>query len=96
MHAEPNIALDCPYCRETIYAALSWFKQTYSSCPHCEQGLAAGQFAAVIADLEQAMDESIEELLHGPASGGCCGSKPAGGGGCGGGCGGHRPDPDVI
>ena len=93
MHAEPNIALDCPSCRETIYAALSWFKQTYSSCPHCGQGLAAGQFAAIIADLEQAMDQSIEELLHGP-TGGCCGSKSAGGGG--GGCCGHKSDPGAI
>ncbi len=93
MHAEPNIALDCPACRETIYAALSWFKQTFSSCPHCEQGLAADQFAAIIDDLEQAMDESIEELLHGPASGGCCGSKSAGNAG---GCCGHKSDSDVI
>jgi len=92
MHTEPKIALDCPSCRETIYAALSWFKQTYSTCPHCRQGLAAGLFEASIADLEQAMDESIEELLYGPASGGCCGKKPAGQGGC---CR-DKSDPGVI
>jgi len=82
MHTEPNIALDCPSCRESIYAALSWFKQTYSTCPHCQQGLAASQFEANIAALEQAMEESIEELLHGPKGGGCCGKQSAGGGGC--------------
>lgn len=89
MHTEPNIALDCPSCGESIYAALSWFRQTYTSCPHCQQGLAAGQFEALIAGLEEAMEESIEELLYGPASGGCCGKQSAGDGGC---CG-HKPDP---
>ena len=79
MFTEPNIALDCPCCREPIYAALSWFRQTYSTCPHCRQGLAAGQFEARIADLEQAMDESVEEMLYGPAGAGCCGKQPAGG-----------------
>jgi len=82
MLTEPNIALDCPYCHEPIYAALSWFKQTYSSCPHCRQGLAAGQFEASIDDLEQAMDESIEEMLYGPVSCGCCGKQSSGKGGC--------------
>jgi len=90
MHTEPNIALDCPSCREPIYAALSWFKQTYSTCPHCQQGLASGQFAASIADLEQAMDESIEEMLYGTVSGCCCSRKSAGDGG---GCCGHTSDP---
>ncbi len=84
MLSESHIALDCPACRETIYAALSWFKQTYATCPHCRQGLAGRQFEASIADLEQAMDESIEEMLYGPKSGGCCGKPSAGGGGCGG------------
>lgn len=75
MSTESHIALDCPYCKEAIYQALSWFKQTYSTCPHCEQGLAASQFENAIADLEQAMDESIEELIYGQPSGGCCGKK---------------------
>lgn len=82
MLTEPNIALDCPACSETIYASLSWFKQSYATCPHCRQGLAAGQFATMIADLEQAMAESIEEMLYGMASGGCCGKQSAGDGGC--------------
>ena len=33
----------CSQYRETIYAALSWFKQTYSSCPHCGQADAGVQ-----------------------------------------------------
>jgi hypothetical protein len=72
---DPQIVLDCPSCHKAIYASISWFKQTYSTCPHCEQGVAASQFEATIADLEQAMDESIEEMLHGQAQAGCCGSK---------------------
>ena len=73
MQMDAKIALDCPYCHKAIYASISWFKQTYSTCPHCEQGLAAGQFETAIIDLEQAMDESIEELLNGPPQT-CCGS----------------------
>lgn len=75
MPVEPTIALDCPCCGETIYAALSWFKKTYSTCPACENGLAASQFSAVIADLEQAMDANIEELLHGRSHSSCCGNE---------------------
>lgn len=75
MSTETHIALDCPYCKEVIYATLNWFKQTYSTCPHCEQGLAANQFESTIVDLEKAMDESVEELIYGKPSGGCCGKK---------------------
>lgn len=75
MYTETNIALDCPYCNEPIYETLSWFKNTYFTCPACDQGLAADQFAAVIADLEEAMDASIEEMIHGQPSGSCCGKK---------------------
>ena len=75
MHKETNIALDCPYCSESIYESQSWFEKSYSTCPHCEKGLAAGQFSADIADLEQAMDESVEEMLHGKPHGGCCSKK---------------------
>lgn len=71
---EPKIALDCPYCGASIFEPLSWFKKTYSTCPACDKGLAAGQFAAIIADLEQVMDENIEEMLYGPSSHtSCCG-----------------------
>lgn len=77
MSAEPNIALDCPYCHASIYAAPDWFKQPYGTCPHCEQGLAAGQFAEAIAALEQAMDDRIDEMLYDqPHS--CCGKSSCG------------------
>ena len=82
MNTETKIALDCPYCNESIYEELPWFKKTYSTCPHCDKGLASGQFATVIADLEQAMDTSIEEMIHGQPHSGCCGEKSSCGGGC--------------
>lgn len=75
MLAETKIALACPYCNETIYATISWFKKTYSTCPACDKGLAAGQFATVISDLEHAMDENIEEMINGAPQSGCCGNK---------------------
>lgn len=68
------ITLECPYCGEAIYQPLSWFKKTYSTCPACDRGLAAGQFEKVIADLEQALDESIDEMLQEKPHGGCCGN----------------------
>ena len=73
--AETKIALDCPYCGESIYEALNWFKKTYSTCPHCNRGLAAGQFSKVLADLEQAMDASVEEMLQGKPQDGFCGNR---------------------
>lgn len=79
MHVEPKIALDCPGCGESIYEPLSWFKQTYSTCPACENGLAAGQFGTVIAELEQAMDKNTEEMLYGQPQGGCCSKPPSSG-----------------
>ena len=76
MLEESKIALNCPYCNESIYETLNWFKQTYSTCPECDKGLSADQFAAVIHDLEQAFDLKIEELVtEKPQGGGCCGSK---------------------
>jgi len=70
---EPKIDLTCPYCNASIYATISWFKKDYSTCPACDQGLAAGQFAAVISDLEQAMDASVEEMIYGAPQTSCCG-----------------------
>jgi len=75
VYKETEISLDCPYCSESIFEALSWFKKSYTTCPHCEQGLAADQFSAVVADFERAMEESIEEMVNGKPKGGCCGSK---------------------
>jgi hypothetical protein len=71
--SEPKIELACPYCNESIYAALSWFKKAYSTCPACDKGLAAGQFAPVISDLEHAMDASSEEMIFGAPHNSCCG-----------------------
>ncbi|ABA88716.1 hypothetical protein Pcar_1470 [Syntrophotalea carbinolica DSM 2380] len=73
MLAEEMIAIDCPYCGAAIYQPLSWFKKTYSTCPACDQGLAASQFETTIAHLEQAMDENIEEMVYGKPQGSCCG-----------------------
>ena len=84
MFAKSKIALDCPYCKESINETPNWFKKTYSTCPACDKGLAAGQFATVIADLEQAMDENIEEMINGQPQKSCCGEKSSCG--CGGGC----------
>ena len=83
MQTETNISLDCPYCSEAIYATMSWFKKTYATCPNCDKGLASSQFATAINELEQAMEASIEEMIHGQPQGGCCGDKSScGGGGC--------------
>lgn len=80
MLAEENISLDCPYCGEAIYETLSWFKKTWSTCPACQKGLSAGQFASVIDDLEKALDEEIEGMVKGAPESGCCGRSK---GGCG-------------
>lgn len=71
VYEETNIALDCPYCNEAIHETPSWFKKTYSTCPACDKGLAAGQFEAAIADLEEAMDADIEEMVQGKPPTGC-------------------------
>lgn len=75
VHEEMMIALDCPCCGESVYETLNWFKQTCSVCPSCDKGLTASQFAALLSDLEQAMEESVEELIYGQPHGGCCGKK---------------------
>lgn len=75
MYTETNIGLECPCCGETIYEPLLWFKKTSSTCPHCDKGLASSQFAAVVFDLEQAMEEDIAAMVLGRAEGGCCGKK---------------------
>lgn len=73
MSLEPKINLACPYCNESIYETFSWFKKAYSTCPACDKGLAAGQFAAVISDLEQAIDANVEEMIYGVQETSCCG-----------------------
>ncbi|MDO3379143.1 hypothetical protein [Geoalkalibacter halelectricus] len=79
MNFERKIALDCPYCKKTIFQPARWFKQAYFTCPHCQKGLAEGQFARLLADLEQAEDACIDALLQDSGKSGCC-SKA---GGCG-------------
>lgn len=69
------ISLECPSCQGELYQPISWFKQTYFTCPACGAGLAAGQFSVLINDLEQELEARIEELLHGSPHGGCCGGK---------------------
>jgi hypothetical protein len=76
--SEEVIALECPYCRKAIRQPLNWFKQRYSTCPACGGGLAADQFAPLIAELEQAFDASVDEMIQGKHSCGC-----GQGGGCG-------------
>ena len=73
MSTDEKISLDCPYCGAEIYETLNWFKKAYSTCPACQKGLAAGQFAEVIDGIEQAMDAEIEEMVKGAPESGCCG-----------------------
>ena len=84
MFAEEIIALACPYCRASLIQPLSWFKQSYATCPVCAGGIAAGQFAPMIEELEQAFDASVEEMILGTPANGCgCDSGGCGGGSCG-------------
>ena len=84
MYPEEMIALDCPYCQACLIKPLSWFKQSYATCPVCAGGIAAGQFATLVEALEQAFDASVEETILGTRSGGCgCNSGGCGGGSCG-------------
>lgn len=75
MPDESKIALNCPCCGEPIYKTLDWFKQSSSVCPVCDKKLTADQFNAVIDDLEQALDTSIEEMVCEPSHASCCGKK---------------------
>jgi len=70
------IALDCPYCEAEIYRPLTWFRQPYFTCPACGGGLAAGQFATVVDEIDAALEASVAEMLEGQSAcgGGCrCG-----------------------
>jgi hypothetical protein len=79
VYVEPKITLDCPSCGAAIYETLGWFKKTYSTCPVCDNGLAASQFSTVISQLEEAMDSNIDEMLYGQPHSSCCGKDTAGG-----------------
>jgi len=69
--SEEAVALECPYCSGEIFRPLAWFKQDYFTCPACGGGLAAAQFAPLVEELEQAFDESVEEMLRGKPGCGC-------------------------
>lgn len=76
MFLEETITLDCPCCLAAISQSLSWFRKTYSTCPHCGGGLAASQFAAQLNVIEEAFDDAVDEMVRGvPAAGGCCQNK---------------------
>ena len=79
MLEEELIALDCPYCHGEIFQPLQRFKATYFTCPACGGGLAADQFAPRIAEIEEALEARIAEMLQTPpgCGGGChCGKTP--------------------
>lgn len=81
MPVEEMISLECPHCQNELYQPLAWFKEPNFTCPACGKVLTAGEFAATIAALEEAMDAYHAEMINGETPAGCgCGSK----GGCGG------------
>lgn len=76
MPTEEHVALECPYCRGEIYRPLKWFKQAYFTCPGCDGGLTADQFTAIVGDLEQAFEETIDEMMQDIPGCGCnCGGN---------------------
>lgn len=75
MLTEELVSLECPYCRGELYQALNWFKQPYFTCPACGGGLAAGQFAAIIDELEEAFETEVATMVQGAPASGCCGGK---------------------
>lgn len=83
-----EIILSCPYCQVGITRPLIWFNQTYMTCPACAGGLSAAQFSSLVAELDQAFDSSIEQLLLGEPEQGCSDHS---GSCCGSGCGSHPP-----
>lgn len=78
-----TVSLDCPYCKITITRPLAWFQQPYSTCPGCAGGLSAAQFAPLVAELEDAFDASIDEMVAGRPGHGCSDDSSSC---CGGGC----------
>jgi hypothetical protein len=75
LYPDEQIALECPYCREELYQSLSWFKQTYFTCPACAGGLSAGQFETLVKELEEAFEATVEEMVQGAPQGCGCGGK---------------------
>ena len=75
MQNESKIVLNCPECDAAIYAMIDWFKQSDFVCQSCGKGLTAAQFAPMIADLEQAIDTRVDEMISEQPHTGCCGKK---------------------
>lgn len=65
MSNEELIALECPYCHSELYRPLAWFRQAFFTCPACDGGLAAGQFAAIVEELDTAIEAHVAEMLQG-------------------------------
>lgn len=78
MSNNETVVLACPYCQGDLERPLVWFRQDYFTCPACGGGLAAGQFAAQVDDLDAAFEASVAIMLHGAPNEGC----GCGGGGC--------------
>jgi len=57
---------------------LNWFKKPYFTCPACRKGLAGGQFASLVSDIEAALDARIDDDVRGEQGPGCCRGKHAG------------------
>jgi len=73
---EEPVVLDCPYCKKGIDRPLSWFQQPYFTCPACGGGLNADQFAAIVAELDRAFEETVDHMLQGEDGCRCGGCKP--------------------
>lgn len=74
MQEEERIIMDCPYCGGSIEKPLSFFRKTFSTCPCCERGLSAGQFARLVEEIDAAFDAGVEEMILGSLEkSGCCG-----------------------
>lgn len=78
MLSQNQITLDCPSCHQPIAQPIDWFKQRYFTCPHCDANLSADRFDRLVADLEAALDDSIDAMLKSEQKGCGCGK-----GGCG-------------
>ena len=59
MSNEETVVLACPCCQGELQRPLGWFRQPYFTCPACGGGLAAGQFAPLVAELDAAFEASV-------------------------------------
>jgi endogenous inhibitor of DNA gyrase (YacG/DUF329 family) len=74
--SQEMISLECPHCHKELYQPLTWFKEEKFVCPVCGKGLTAGEFSKIVQSLEEALEASHAEMIHGDKpSAGCCGGK---------------------